>query len=281
MIFSLCKDEFLENITAIFLVNEMLLKDKIRTGGQIILVPTDDLIIPEFTYRINVGDEELHQLSMSMTERGVLTPLTVKALSDGSYEIVSGVRRYRAAKSAGFSYLPCVLIECDEIDRILISLCENTHRRTLHYLEYAEQIEILRKIYSVEQISTLLSIPEGVILSRIKLLSLPDDIKLKIIAENIDEVTANKLSRITDKNRLYKVAEYIVSDKVSFSEAMRLTEKPNLRTVVSAHFKDYTVFNNTIEHAIETMRASGINTSLDKFENEEKIVYTMVVNKLI
>jgi ParB family chromosome partitioning protein len=79
-----------------------------------------------------------------MTERGVLTPLTVRALYGGSYEIISGIRRYYAAKSAGFMFLPCILINCDDITSMLISLCENTHRKTLHYLEYAEQIEILR-----------------------------------------------------------------------------------------------------------------------------------------
>ena len=68
---------------------------------------------------------------------------------------------------------------------------------------------------------------------------------------------------------------------LSFNEAMEITELHTKKTVFTAHYKDYRIFENTIEHAIDTMTASGISAKALKHCDDEKIVYTITIDKMV
>ena len=255
--------------------------NKVKTGGSILLIPTEDVLAPEYISRKVVSLEELYKLADSIRNSGILNPLTVKKCKNGCYMVVSGERRRRAAEIAGCEYIPCVVMDIDENESVLYNICENIHRKELHYLELATILDELHDYMSVSDMADSLSVSEGMILSRIKLLTLPENIKWKIMTENLPESIANALVRVDSSDRQNEIVDLIISSGCSFSEAYELTEKLKKRVIFTAHYKDFRIFENTIEHAVDTMKASGIDADCRKVADDSKIIYTVTINKLI
>lgn len=258
-----------------------MLTYKVKTGGQVILIPIEDIMPPAFSTRIYMSQDEISQLSVSIKENGVLSPVLVRDMGNGLYQIVSGERRRQAAIMAGIMYLPSLLINCDETEAYIININQNIHRRELHFLERAQLIDRLRNFMSTEEISHRLSIAEGLILSEIRLLQLSDSIISVIIRNNLNEETANALLRIPDEEKQKQITELMINSGVSLKEAIELTKSSEKKPVFAARYKDTTIFENTIEHAVSTMTASGIQVKSEKTENENELVYKISINKMI
>lgn len=258
-----------------------MITEKVKTGGAVLLIPAEDILPPITTNRKIISTDELELLAESIKASGLITPITVSFAEEGCYRVIAGERRRRAGILSGLKLLPCIVINADEIQSQIMSLISDIHKRELHFLEIAEAIENLRNYMTVSEISEALSIPEGMVLSRIRLLTLPENIKWKIISGNLSETTANSLCKIDDIKRQNEIAELMISKGFSFKEAYEVTEVHNKKTVFIAHFKDYRVFENTIEHAVDTMTASGISAKVEKASNNDRIEYTITINKVI
>ncbi len=258
-----------------------MLKNKVKTGGSILLIPTEDVLPALYSSRRVVSLDELHSLSDSISSVGILNPLTVRRDEHGCYRVVSGERRRRAAVIAGCTELPCVLVNTAEGDEIIYNIAENLHRKELHYLELATIIDELHGNMSVSEIAESLSVPEGLILSRIRLLSLPDNVKWKIMMSNLNETSANAIAGVEDAGRQNEITDLIVSSGCSFREALELTEKIPVRAIFAARYRDYRIFENTIEHAVDTMTASGISAECKKLADDSRITYTVTINKMV
>ncbi len=259
----------------------MMLKNKVKTGGSILLIPIEDILPAVYSSRRVVSLEELHILADSICSVGILNPLIVSTTEDGCYRVISGERRRRAALIAGCTALPCILMNTDDCNSMLYNIAENLHRKELHYLELATIIDELLDIYSVAELSVKLSVAEGLILSRKRLLTLSDNVKWKIMSGNINETTANAIAGVDDYVRQNDIIDLIISSGCSFREAYEMTEKVPKKAVFAAHYRDYRIFENTIEHAVDTMQASGISANCKKIADDSKIVYTVTINKLI
>lgn len=258
-----------------------MLKNKVKTGGSILLIPIEDIFPAAYSSRRVVSLDELYRLSESISAVGILNPLTVMPDKNGCYRVVSGERRRRAAIIAGCTELPCVLVNVSEYNSVIFNIAENLHRKELHFLELASIIDELNENYSVSEISDSLAVPEGLILSRIRLLSLPDNLKWKIMTGNINETTANAIAGVNDSKRQNEITELIISTGCSFREAMELTEKIPKKAVFAAKFRDFRIFENTIDHAVETMKASGISADCKKDSDDTGITYTVTINKMV
>ena len=258
-----------------------MLKEKVKTGGSILLIPINDILPAVYSSRRIVSIEDLNNLAASIKAVGILNPLSVVRIDNGCYRVISGERRRRAAEIAGCTYLPCILMNADYNNSILYNIAENLHRKELHYLELATIIDELADYYTVSDLSVLLSVPEGIILSRKRLLALEDNVKWKIISGDINEITANAIACVDDPCRQNAITDLIISESCSFREAYDRTEKTSKKAIFAAHYKDFMIFENTIEHAVDTMMASGITAECIKSDDGSKIVYTVTINKLI
>ena len=258
-----------------------MLKNKVRTGGSILLIPIEDVLPAEYSSRMVVSLDELYRLSDSIRSVGIITPLTVRKEKNGVFRVIAGERRRRAAVIAGCTELPCVLVNVDSYNSAIYNIAENLHRKELHYLELAAIIDELNESFSVSEIADSLCVPEGLILSGSRLLSLPDNVKWKIMTGNVNEETANAIAGLNDEKRQNDITDLIISKGCSFREAYELTEKLPKRQVFAANYRDFRIFENTIEHAVDTMKASGINAQCEKLSDDGKIVYTVTINKMV
>ena len=107
-------------------------------GGPLLVeIPVGDLSTNPNQPRLHFDEESLQELSDSIREIGVLQPLLVRKLADGSYQIIAGERRWRAAQRAGLATVPAVVKTTDDMSSVEQALVENLHRQDLLPLEEA------------------------------------------------------------------------------------------------------------------------------------------------
>ena len=101
--------------------------------------------------RRDFDEEELQALADSITEHGIIQPLTVRQLDSGYYQIIAGERRWRAARLAGLSEVPAVIIEADDKKAMELALIENLQRQDLNPVEEARGYQSLIDEYGMTQ----------------------------------------------------------------------------------------------------------------------------------
>ena len=101
--------------------------------------------------RHHFDEDALQDLADSIREHGIIQPLTVRRLSSGYYQIIAGERRWRAARIAGLSEVPAIVIEADDRKMTELSLIENLQREDLDPIEEAEGYKTLMDNYQLTQ----------------------------------------------------------------------------------------------------------------------------------
>ena len=101
--------------------------------------------------RKNLDQEKLEELAESIRQHGIIQPLTVRKLSSGYYQIIAGERRWRAARLAGLTEVPAVIIEADDRKAMELAMIENLQREDLSPMEEAEGYKILVENYGMTQ----------------------------------------------------------------------------------------------------------------------------------
>ena len=101
--------------------------------------------------RKNFDREKLEELAESIRQHGIIQPLTVRKLSSGYYQIIAGERRWRAARLAGLTEVPAVIIEADDRKAMELAMIENLQREDLSPMEEAEGYKILVENYGMTQ----------------------------------------------------------------------------------------------------------------------------------
>ena len=118
--------------------------------GGIVYLAVDAIAPSAVQPRQNFPPAQLEELSRSIAEYGVLSPLTVRPRPDG-YELVAGERRLRAARMAGLSEVPCIVMELDLEEASFIALVENLQRNDLDFLEESRGIAQLIRLFGLSQ----------------------------------------------------------------------------------------------------------------------------------
>ena len=101
--------------------------------------------------RKHFDQEKLEELAESIRQHGVIQPLTVRKLSSGYYQIIAGERRWRAARLAGLTEIPAVVIEADDRKAMELAMIENLQREDLSPMEEAEGYKMLVEDYGLTQ----------------------------------------------------------------------------------------------------------------------------------
>lgn len=139
--------------------------------------------------RRHFDQQALDELASSLKQYGVLQPLIVVPLNDGTYRLVAGERRWRAAQIAGLREVPAIIREQQELQELEIALIENVQRVDLSPLEQAISIERLHQQFnmSYKQIAGRLSKAETTVSNLVRLLQLPEDARVALAEGKISE----------------------------------------------------------------------------------------------
>jgi ParB family transcriptional regulator, chromosome partitioning protein len=144
-------------------------------GSALIEIPVKDLSPNPHQPRVHFDEESLNDLSASIKEIGVLQPLLVRQLPDGSYQLIAGERRWRAAQRAGLATVPAVVKTTDDMASMEQALVENLHRQDLSPLEEASAFQQLIDDFNLthDDVAKRVGKSRSAITNTLRLLNLP------------------------------------------------------------------------------------------------------------
>ena len=173
----------------------------------------------------SIFDEtSLSQLADSIAEHGILQPLLVRPMSDGSYQIVAGERRWRAAKMAGLSAVPVVIKELNDSEAAIFALIENLQREDLNPVEEAAGIKRLIDEFGLtqEQAAQKLSKSRPAIANALRLLNLPEPTLGLLIENKLSPGHARALLALPDEETIARLSADIAKRGLSVRETEKL-----------------------------------------------------------
>lgn len=248
------------------------------------MIPTADILPNPEQPRREFSFEGLLELAQSISENGLLNPVTITFQEDKPV-LIAGERRLRAAKIAGIKELPCIVSQADDLHIALLSLIENLQRENINCFEEAEGIQRLIKVYGLtqEEAANKLGCTQPTIANRLRLLRLSEEERNCIIASGLTERHARTLLRIDNQDMRLIALDHIIKEKLNVTQSERLIEdmiqgKEKRKRPVPL-IRDVRLFINTVNHAVDTMRRSGIEASAEKTETDEYIEYYVRIPK--
>ena len=260
--------------------------NKYKIGGQIILVPQEEIYPNPNQPRLRFDFDELEGLAQSIRQNGIIQPIAIRINEKGQYELISGERRLRASRLVGIPRIPCIIMEANDSKSALFALIENIQRTDLGFFEEAQAIEKLLTDYGMsrDEVCKKLGKAPPTISNKLRLLRLPEDIRLKIMQENLTERHARALLRLTTISQIERALSIIAEKRLTVTESEKLISQilssdSRKKQPPMKLFKDVRIFVNTLNHAVDTMRRAGIEADSAKSETDEYIEYIVRIPK--
>lgn len=168
---------------------------------------------------------ELEALSESISQHGMIQPITVRMV-DGMYQIITGERRWRAARMAGLSEVPVIVITADDKKAAELALVENIQRSDLNPIEEALGYASLIEEYGLTQEETAKRIGKSrtAITNSLRLLSLPDEVRKLVESGELSTGHAKVLLGIAVPERMEAAAKQVISRELSVRDTEKLVK---------------------------------------------------------
>jgi len=203
---------------------EALIPDK---GEEVIQLDIDRIFPGEQQPRKTFRDDSLKELSSSIKEKGVLQPIIVSRSGDGTFRLVAGERRWRAAALAGLKKIPSLIKNVASRDSLEIALIENIQREDLNPVEAAEAFNKLITDFNLtqEELSDKVGKDRATIANYLRLLKLPDEVKTLLYNGSLSLGHAKAILAIEGKANQIEAARKILKKGLSVRDAESLSKK--------------------------------------------------------
>ncbi|MEN2738636.1 ParB/RepB/Spo0J family partition protein [Microbacterium sp. X-17] len=196
--------------------------DLVEVPGARLVQLDPHTIVPNPRQPRSIFDaDELTELVHSVREFGVLQPVVVRQLSDGTHELIMGERRTRAAREAGLATIPAIVRDTADEDLLRDALLENLHRSQLNPLEEASAYQQLLEDFGItqEQLATRIGRSRPQISNTIRLLRLPVPVQQRVAAGVLSAGHARALLSLDDIEEMQRLADKIVNEELSVRQA--------------------------------------------------------------
>ena len=194
---------------------------------DIIAIDVDRIIPGEQQPRKVFKDTALKELAASIKEKGVLQPIIVSRTGDGTFRLIAGERRWRAASLAGLKKMPAMVKEVSSVDSLEIALIENIQREDLNPLEMAEAFHRLIRDFNLsqEELSVRVGKERATVANYLRLLKLPEEIKTFVNEGTLSMGHARAILSIEGRPGQVEAARRILHKGLSVREAEKLAKK--------------------------------------------------------
>ncbi len=176
--------------------------------------------------RKHFDEEKLEELAESIRQHGLIQPLTVRRLNSGYYQIIAGERRWRAARKAGLTEVPAVIIECDNQKAMELAMVENLQREDLNPIEEAEGFQSLVSEFGLtqEQAAARVGKSRSSVANSLRLLELDTEIRNMVRDGKLSAGHARALVSLPPSKRA-DGARRVISGGLSVRESEQLVKK--------------------------------------------------------
>ncbi len=257
-------------------------------SNRVLFLPVGNIVPNPNQPRKKFAKAGLLELADSIQQHGVLQPLSVRRLTGGQYELISGERRLRAAKMAGLDTVPCILVSADNLESSLLALIENLQRRDLDFVEEANALQTLISTYhlSQEEAARRVGKSQSAVANKLRLLKLSPTLLEALRASGLTERHGRALLRLPEQQRK-EAMNHIIEEGLNVAQTDAYIdqllapppEKPSKRSRPKIYIRDIRLFLNTLRRGLETMQRSGLDAQCGQEENEDSIVLTITIPK--
>lgn len=222
-------------------------------------------------------EEALQTLADSISQHGIIQPITVRRLDTGYYQIIAGERRWRASRLAGLTEVPVRIIEADDRTTAELALVENLQREDLNPIEEAKGYKTLMDEYHLTQEETAKSVGKSrpAITNAIRLLNLCPDVLSLVENGDLSAGHARALLSVDDASMQLEAAKEIMSKSLSVRKAEQLTAKVMKRNEDPSQTLNKTS-SEDVDYADEVSKkltkALGRKVTLSENRNSGRIV---------
>lgn len=176
--------------------------------------------------RKNFSENGLEELAKSIGQNGIIQPILVRPMSDGSYQLIAGERRWRAARMAGLHEVPVTIREMSDEEASVFALIENLQREDLSPVEEAEGLKSLIESYGFtqEEAADRVGKSRTAVTNTLRLLKLPSPV-LQILSEGkITAGHARALLGLDDEKEMLRIAQATVAQELSVRQVEKMVK---------------------------------------------------------
>ena len=206
-------------------------QNTLEDENRAMLLPLEEIIPNREQPRKRFDEAALAELADSIAQHGVLQPLLVRPMPDGSYQLVAGERRWRASRMAGLSEVPVVVREMNEQEAAQLALIENLQREDLNPMEEAYGYQTLMDSYGMTQEETAQVVNKSrpTVANALRLLHLPEPVSQLVSAGSLSAGHARTVLAFEGVDAQIAVAQQAVEKGLSVRELERMAKSAKVR----------------------------------------------------
>lgn len=234
-----------------------------------------------------VFDEQaLNELSESIKEHGVFTPILVKK-SIAGYDLIAGERRLRASRLAGLEKIPAIIVPFDDREMMEISLLENIQREDLNVIEEAKAYEqLIQKLnYTQEQLAKRVGKSREHITNLLRLLKLPEDVQNYAISKQLSMGHIRALLALKDEKEMRRIAQLAIEEGLSVRKVEQLVKEHSNKKEKSVPVYEENIFVKDAKRQMESFFQTPVKISNHSiqihFENNNDLSRILELLQLI
>ncbi len=248
--------------------------------GRVVFLPVDAIRPNPAQPRKVFRPEALDELAASIRQHGVLQPLSVRRQGSG-YQLVAGERRLRAARQAGLTDIPCIILSMDDRESGLAAIVENLQRQDLDYIEEAMAISRLIGDWSMsqEQAARQLGKSQSAIANKLRLLRHSPAVLEALRETGLTERHARALLRLPgEEEKLTAIAE-IARQGMSVARAEKYIDSLLAAAPAAPARANVSAFLNGLTQSLQKIQLSGVAAVSERRETDRQIVLTITIPK--
>lgn len=195
--------------------------------GNNSMIKLESIEVNPFQPRTQFDEQALNELSQSIKTYGLIQPVTVRPIENGKYQLISGERRFRAAKMAGLTEIPAYVRTVDDVQSVQMALVENIQRSDLNAIEVAlcYQLLIDECHLKQEELSDKLGKDRSTISNYLRLLKLASETQIAVRDKQISMGHARALVVVEDEELQNKIVRQIINEGLSVRQTETLVKK--------------------------------------------------------
>ena len=237
-------------------------------------IPVDEIRPNPYQPRKVFNDEALKELSSSIKQHGVFTPILVKKSIQG-YDLIAGERRLRASKLAGLKDIPAIIVDFDDQEMMEIALLENIQREDLNVIEEAKAYEklIQRLGYTQEQLAHRVGKSREHITNLLRLLKLPEDVQEYVVSKQLSMGHVRSLLGLKTEASMRKVAKQAIDQGLSVRKVEQIVKDTNNKKTIEKPKEDIYVkaAKEKLQEFFQTSVSISKNAISIHYENKEDL----------
>ncbi|HWO43813.1 MAG TPA: ParB/RepB/Spo0J family partition protein [Candidatus Eisenbacteria bacterium] len=201
-----------------------------KSESSPLTVDTDRITPSPFQPRRSFDEAKIEELASSIRNQGIIQPLVARPKGDGTYELIAGERRWRAAIKAGLSRVPVVIRHATDQEALQLALVENLQREDLNPIEEANGYRRLQEEFhwSQEEMAEKVGKSRPAIANAMRLLSLPAEVQQEVAAGNLPAGQARALLGLHSEPLVISTCREVIAKGLSTRETEKLVRQLTL-----------------------------------------------------